>query len=116
MVSVRVQRYKVSHPVGLVGRFHFYDGAVLLYFLKILIHLIAEDKGRTTSDRPLMNLMGAQMHARIPMTDSGVRAELKVLFKPENLFIIPERVVEITHLEDRAYPSRFHCVGECPNA
>jgi hypothetical protein len=37
VVSIRVQHNKITHPVGLVGRLHFHDGAVLLYFLKILI-------------------------------------------------------------------------------
>ena len=34
MVSVWIQYNEIPHPVGLVGRFHFHDGAVLLYLLK----------------------------------------------------------------------------------
>jgi hypothetical protein len=42
VVSVRVQHDKITHPVWLVGRFNFYDGAVFLYFLAIIVDFIAE--------------------------------------------------------------------------
>jgi len=53
VVSVRVQHDKIPHPILLVSWFHFHDGAVLLYLVKIIIDLITEDKGRTPSDRSL---------------------------------------------------------------
>jgi hypothetical protein len=49
------------------------------------------------------------MHAGVPVADTGVAAELKVLFEPESLFIVFERAIEIAHLEDRAYPFCVHC-------
>jgi len=76
--------------------------------VKIIIDLIAENKGRTTPDRPLMNSMSAQMHAGIPMTDAGVVAESKVLFEPKHVPIILERISKVAHLKDRTDPLRFH--------
>jgi hypothetical protein len=115
VVSVWVQNNKIPHPVLLIGWFHFHDGAVLLYFLKKLIDLIAEDKGRTPSDWPLMDSMSAQMDTGIPVADSGVGTELKVLFEPEHVLIILERVIEIAHMKDRTYSLRFHfCQCVCP--
>lgn len=109
MVSVRVQHDKISHPIRLVGRFHFHNGADFLYLLKIIVDFVAEDKGRPSANGSLMNSMGAQMEARIPVANPGVGAELEVLFEPKNLFIILERVIEIAHLKDRTYPMSFHC-------
>jgi hypothetical protein len=108
MVSVRIQYNKISDSVGLVGRFHFYDGSILLYFLKIVIDRIAENKGRTASDRPLMNLMSAQMHAGIPMANARVGTELKVLFEPEHVLIILKSISKAAHLKDRTNALRFH--------
>jgi hypothetical protein len=47
------QHDKIPHPILLVSWFHFHDGAVLLYLVKIIIDLIAKDKGRTPSDQSL---------------------------------------------------------------
>ena len=75
---------------------------------------IAEDKGRPATNRPLMESVGAQMQARIPVADSGVGTELKILFEPEHVLIILERISKVAHLEDRTNPSRFHlqCVPQ----
>ena len=104
MVSVRIEHNKIAHSVGLICRFHFHNGAVFLYFLTIVIDFVAKNKGGASSVWPLVNLMSAQMHAGVPVTDTGVAAELKVLFKPKSLFIVFERAIEIAHLKDRAYP------------
>jgi hypothetical protein len=112
VVSVRVQNNKIPHPVLLIGWFHFHDGAVLLYFLKILIDLIAEDKGRTPSDWPLMDSMSAEMDTGIPVADSGLGTELKVLFEREHVLTILERVNKAAHLKDRTNPLRFHFVAK----
>ena len=56
-----------------------------------------------------MNLMSAQMQAGLPVADTGVAAELKLLFDPKSLFIVLERAMEIAHLENRAYPVGVHC-------
>ena len=45
VVSVRVQRDKIPHPVWLVGRFNLYDGPAFLYLLAIGVDFVAEDKG-----------------------------------------------------------------------
>jgi hypothetical protein len=108
MVSVRIEHNKISHSVGLVGWFHFHDGAVFLYLLKIVIDLVAKNKGGASSVWPLVNLMSAQMHAGVPVADTGVAAELKGLFEPKSLCIVFERAIEIAHLEDRAYPVGVH--------
>jgi len=108
MVSVRVQHDKISHPIRLNGRFHFHHGAVFLYLLKIIVDFIAEDKGRHSANGSLVNSMGAQMEARIPVANPAVGAELEVLFEPTNLFIIFERVIVIAHLKDRTYRFDSH--------
>jgi hypothetical protein len=55
-----------------------------------------------------MKPVGAQMQARIPVADSAIGTELEVLFKPKNVLIILERVIEIAHLEHWTDPLRFH--------
>jgi hypothetical protein len=104
MVPVGIQHNEIPHPIRLVGGFHFHDGALFRYLLKVIIDLVAEDKSGTSSNRPFMNLMATQMKAGVPVADSSVSTKLEVLFKAENLFIIFERVSEIADLEDRTYP------------
>ena len=89
--------------LGLIGN------AVFLYFLTIVIDFVAKNKGGASAVWPSVNLMSAQMQAGVPVADTGVAAELKVLFEPKGLFIVFERALEIAHLEDRAYPVGVHC-------
>jgi hypothetical protein len=56
------------------------------------------------------------MQARIAVADPGIGTELEVLFEPENVLIILERVIEIAHFEHWTYPLRFHDQRRCPNA
>jgi hypothetical protein len=93
--------------LGLIGN------AVFLYFLTIVIDFVAKNKGGASAVWPSVNLMSAQMQAGVPVADTGVAGELKVLFEPKGLFIVFERALEIAHLEDRAYPVGVHCF-ECP--
>ena len=108
MVSVRIEHNKIPHSVGLIRRFHFHHGAVFLYFLTIVIDFVAKNKGGASAVWPLVNLLSAQMHAGVPVADTGIAAELKVLLEPKSLFIVFERAIEIAHLEDRAYPVGVH--------
>jgi hypothetical protein len=85
-----------------------------LCLLAIGVDFVAEDKGGPSADRPLMKSVGAQMQARIPVADSSVVTELKVLFESEHVLIVLECVIEIAHLKDRTYSLCFHlqCVPQ----
>ena len=88
-------------------RFNFYGSSFFFYLLAIVVDFVAEDKGRPATNRPLMESVGAQMQARIPVADAGIRTELKVFFEPKNVLIILKRISKAAHLEDGTNPLRF---------